>query len=54
MYYLFHSTDHETAKNTKNTKRSSFEASAYMQQKGFPITKVLKLPQNGYLPFLEQ
>ena len=54
MYYLFHSTDHETAKNTKNTKRPSFEASAYMQQKGFPITKVLKLPQNGYLPFLEQ
>lgn len=47
MYYLFHSTDHETAKNTKNTKRPSFEASAYMQQKGFPITKVLKLPQNG-------
>lgn len=45
MYYLFHSTDHETAKNTKNTKRPSFEASAYMQQKGFPITKVLKLPQ---------
>ena len=40
MYYLFHSTDHETAKNTKNTKRPSFEASAYMQQKGFPITKV--------------
>ena len=35
MYYLFHSTDHETAKNTKNTKRPSFEASAYMQQKGF-------------------
>ena len=54
MYYLFHSTDHETAKNTKNTKRPSFEASAYMQQKGFPITKVLKLPQNGYLPILEQ
>lgn len=54
MYYLFHSTDHETAKNTKNTKRPSFEASAYMQQKGFPITKVLKLPQNGDLPFLEQ
>lgn len=54
MYYLFHSTDHETAKNTKNTKRPLFEASAYMQQKGFPITKVLKLPQNGYLPFLEQ
>lgn len=51
MYYLFHSTDHETAKNTKNTKRPSFEASAYMQQKGFPITKVLSSHKMGICRF---
>ena len=34
MYYLFHSTDHETAKNTKNTKRPSFEAEGFSYHKG--------------------
>lgn len=44
MYYLFHSTDHETAKNTKNTKRPSFEASCIYAAEGFSYHKGIEAP----------
>lgn len=55
MYLLFHSTDSETAKiNAKNTEILSCDALTYMEQKGYSTTDRLELPENQYLPFLEQ
>lgn len=54
MYFLFQSTNLETANNAKKSERPSFDAVKYMQQKGYSTSKGLKIPKNQYLPFLEQ